>query len=104
MGEPGRFAQDDLRFLSSNITVAVKEMGYDQFATPLLGTRRNEIPIGDAIRGLLEGILDGYERFRAIANSVTDDRERLRRAGQRPLYLVLVESNEDQLREMQDAL
>jgi len=36
-------------------------MGCDQFATPLLGTRRNEVPIGDAIRGLLEGILDGYE-------------------------------------------
>ena len=104
MGEPGRFAQDGLRFLLSNVTVAVKGMGCDQFATPLLGTRRNEVPIGDAIRGLLEGILDGYERFRAIANSVIDDRERLRRAGQRPLYLVLVDSDEDNLREMQDAL
>src|SRR5262249_61630371 len=77
MGEPGRFAQDDLRFLLSNVTVAVKGMGCDHFATPLLGTRRNEVPIGEAIRGLLEGILDGYERFRAIANSVIDNRERL---------------------------
>jgi CHAT domain len=104
MGEPGRFAQDGLRFLSSNITVAVKGLGYDQFATPLLGTRRREIPIGDAVHGVLEGILDGYERFRAIANSLIDDRERFRRAGQQPLYLVLVDPDEGKLREMQNAL
>jgi len=104
MGEPGRFARDDLRLLSCNVTVAVKGMGYDQFATPLLGTRRNEIPIRDAIGGVLEGILDGYERFRAIANSVSDQKERLRRAAQRPLYLVLVDSDERKLQEMQNAL
>ena len=89
MGEPGRFARDDLRLLSCNVTVAVKGMGYDQFATPLLGTRRNEISIRDAVGGVLEGILDGYERFRAIANSMSDQKERLRRAAQRPLSLVL---------------
>jgi hypothetical protein len=104
MGEPGRFARDDLRLLSCNVTVAVKGMGYDQFATPLLGTRRNEIPIRDAIGGVLEGILDGYERFRAIANSVSDQKERLRRAAQRPLSLVLVDADEKKLQEMQNAL
>jgi CHAT domain/Peptidase family C25 len=104
MGEPGRFAQDDLRFLMSNVTVAVKGLGYDQFVTSLLGTRRNEIPIGKAIRGVLEGITDGYERFRAIANALTEDRERFRSAGQRPLYLVLVDSDATALQRMQKAL
>ena len=104
MGEPGRFAQDDLRFLMSNVTVAVKGMGFDQFATTLLGTRRNEMPIGDAVRGVLEGILDGYERFRAIGNAVTVDRERFRQAGQRPLFLVLVGPDDKKVRLMKDAL
>src|SRR5262249_3272114 len=79
-------------------------MGYDQFATPLLGTRRNEIPIRDAIGGVLEGILDGYERFRAVANSVSDQKERLRRAAQRPLSLVLVDADEKKLQEMQSGV
>src|SRR5204862_2932270 len=33
MGEPGRFAPDSLRLLVSNIVVAVKSMGEDEFAS-----------------------------------------------------------------------
>jgi hypothetical protein len=104
MGEPGRFARDDLRFLLSNVTVAVKSMGYDQFATSLIGTRRNELPIEDAVRCVLEGILDGYDRFRAIADVVTDGRERFRQAAKRPLYMVLVDPHEEKVKQIQDAL
>jgi hypothetical protein len=64
MGEPGRFAPDDLRFLMSNVTVAVKTMGHDQFATSLIGTRRHEMSIGDAARGFVEGILENSVRCR----------------------------------------
>jgi len=74
MREPGRFAPDDLRFLMSNVTVAVKTMRHDQFATIFIGMRRHELTIGDAVRGFTEGILDGYARFRAIADVVTDDK------------------------------
>jgi hypothetical protein len=102
MGEPGRFAQDDLRFLLSNITIAVKSMGYDQFASSLIGTRRHELSIEDAVRGFLEGILDGYERFRAIANVVTHNRERLRQAAERPLNLVLVDPDDEKLQRIQN--
>ena len=51
MGEPGRFAADDLRFMISNVTVAVKSMCLDQLATSLFGTRRQELPIEDEVRG-----------------------------------------------------
>ncbi len=67
MGEPGRFAQDSLRFIFSNIFVAIKAMGANEFACSVLGTRRNELPISEAVRGLLQGIGDGYERIKAIA-------------------------------------
>ena len=40
MGEPGRFAQDSLRFIFSNIIVMIKTMGENEFASSLLGTRR----------------------------------------------------------------
>jgi hypothetical protein len=51
MGEPGRFAQDDLRFLLSNITIAVKSLGYDQFASASLALEgknsQSEMPFAD---------------------------------------------------------
>ena len=66
-------------------------MGYDQFASNLIGTLRHELSVGDAVRGVLEGILDGYERFRAITDVVTYNREHLRQAAERPLHLILVD-------------
>jgi hypothetical protein len=94
MGDPGRFAPDDLRFLIYNIVVAVKSLGHDQVALPLIGTRRKEMSVGDAVRGLIEGILDGYERLHAISNVVRDGRDRLREAAERPLYLLLIDPGE----------
>ncbi len=90
MGEPGQFAADDLRYLMSNVTVAVKSMGHDQLSTSLIGTRRNELSFGQAVRGFLEGILDGYERFRVIADAVTYRKEDLQQAVLRPLFISLV--------------
>ena len=69
MGEPGRFAQDSLQFVMSNIVVAIKSMGETEFAIPLLGTRRKELSIAEAVRGFVQGIHDGYERFKAIAEN-----------------------------------
>jgi hypothetical protein len=103
MGEPGRFARDDLRFLVSNIVVAVKGMGHDQFATGLIGTRRRELTAGEAVRGLIDGILDGYERFRAIVDEVTEDQERFQQAAARPLYLIVVDAEEERLKQIWDA-
>jgi CHAT domain/Peptidase family C25 len=103
MGEPGKFAQDDLRFLVSNLIVAVKSMGHNQFATDLIGTRRKELSIGDAVRGLVDGIKDGYERFRAIADVMTDSRERFLQAAGRPLDVVLVDPDQDKLKQIQNA-
>jgi hypothetical protein len=94
MGEPGRFAQDSLRLVMSNIVVTVRSMGEDQFAATLLGTRRKEMSIADALRGFLQGILDGYERLGAIADAVKEDREALRRAASRPLNVLLVHADE----------
>lgn len=90
MGEPGRFAQDSLQFIVANLVVAVKIMGHDEFVSPLIGVRRAELSIADAARSLVEGVRDGYERIRAIANSDTKDREALRNAARRPLAVVLV--------------
>src|SRR5262249_19517480 len=103
MGEPGRFAQDDLRFLLSNVTVAVKGMGYDQFATTLIGTRRRELSVGEAVRGFLEGNLDGCERLRAVANVVAHGQGRLPQTAARALDVVLVDPNADKLKLAEEA-
>ena len=104
MGEPGRFAQDSLQLVMSNIVVAVKSMGEDQFATTLLGTRRKEISIADALRGFLQGLLDGYERLDAIAEAVKEDREALRSAATRPLSVLLVHADERAGKAIEDEL
>jgi hypothetical protein len=95
MGEPGRFAEDGVRFIFSNIILTIKGIGVNEFATPLLGTRRKELTIGDAVRGMLQGIDDGYERVSAIAESVTEDKEIFRAVIRRPLSLILVNDDRD---------
>jgi predicted DNA-binding ArsR family transcriptional regulator len=104
MGEPGRFAQDSLRFVFSNIVVAVKAMGENEFATSLLGTRRNELSIGDAVRGLIQGIHDGYERILAITNDVTEDKESLRSVAEKSLSIRLVHSDRMKLTQIREEL
>jgi hypothetical protein len=103
MGEPGHFAPDDLRFLMSNVTVAVKSLRQHQLSTALIGTRRNELTIEHAVRGLLEGILDGYERFRAIVEEVRDNKAPLREADEHPLFVALVEGNQEKAARIQEA-
>jgi hypothetical protein len=104
MGEPGRFAQDSLQFIFSNIVVAIKAMGESEFATMLIGTRRNELSIGEAVRGLVQGIQDGYERILAITEDVTEDRDSLRSVAQLPLSITLVHANAAKLKLINDEL
>ena len=104
MGEPGRFAQDAVQFIFSNIVVTIKAIGATEFATPLLGTRRNELAIGDAVRGLVQGIADGYERVIAIANSVTEQKEGFRAVAQEPLSVLIVHDNEQKILQIQAEL
>jgi hypothetical protein len=103
MGEPGRFATDDLRYLMSNVTVAVKSIGHNQLSTTLIGTRWNELPIEHTVHGWLEGILDGYERFRVIADVETDRKERFQEAARQPLFIVLVERDEEKATRIYEA-
>ena len=93
MGQPGDFAADDLRYLMSNVTVAVKSMRQDGFSTMLIGTRRNELTIGQAVRGFLQGIVDGYARFRVIADAVTFHRDLMRESAENSLRISLVEGD-----------
>jgi hypothetical protein len=62
-GEPGRFTRDALRFLMTNVTLAVKALGMDELSAPLLGFSRGELPLNAIVRGMLEGVADGLDRF-----------------------------------------
>ncbi len=104
MGEPGSFAADDLRYLMSNVTVAVKSMGHHELSMPLIGTRRNELPVGQAVHGLLLGILDGYERFRAIADTLTFDKKRFLEAADQSLRISLVTGDKAKAKQILEAL
>jgi hypothetical protein len=103
MGEPGRFARDSVRFIFSNIIVTIKAIGISEFASPLLGTRRKELPIPDAARGFVQGIADGYERASAIAESVTEDKESFRKVIRQPLTITLVHDDAQKVQQMQEA-
>jgi hypothetical protein len=103
MGEPSRFAVDDLQFAMSNVTVAVKHMGYDRVVTVLPGTRRNELPVGEAVQGFIRGIQDGYNQFSAIVDVARQERQRLQQAASAPLHVMLVESDRTRLTEIEKA-
>jgi hypothetical protein len=104
MGEPGRFAGDDLRFLMCNVTIAVKAMGFDEFAIGLIGTRRKELGIADAVRSFLQGIVDGYERLCAIAGAVRESSNKLLEAAKRPLTVHLVDPDENAVKRIHAVL
>lgn len=104
MGAPGHFAKDDLRFLVSNITVAVKALRCDQVATTLIGTRRKEMPVDEAVVGFLQGIIDGYARFHAIAQAVTTTRDLFVQAAKRPLNVMIVEEDGKRLDDIENAI
>ena len=97
MGEPGRFAQDSLQFIMSNVIVAIKAMGETEFAIPLLGIRRKELAIGQAVRGFIQGIDDGYERFKAIAENATLLKRGLLLLAHQPISILLVHPDADKL-------
>jgi CHAT domain len=104
MGEPGNFAADDLRYLMSNVTVAIKSMGHQHLTMTLIGTRRNELSVGQAVHGLLVGILDGCERFRAIADTLTYDRARFLEAADQSLFISLVSNDKEKAERILGAL
>ena len=104
MGEPGRFAQDSLQFVISNIVVALRTLGETEFASPLLGTRRNELPIGQAVRSFVQGVSDGYDRIKAIVENITVDKEALRTIAREPLSIMLVQADERKLQQIEQEL
>jgi hypothetical protein len=63
LGEPGRFNREGLRFLMTNVTLAVVNLGCGKLSAPLLGFSRGEIPLESVLRGTLEGISDALARF-----------------------------------------
>lgn len=63
LGEPGHFSRDGLRYLMTNVALAVKTLGHDEMSTPLLGFSRGELPLDGIVRGMLEGIADALERL-----------------------------------------
>lgn len=65
MGEFGQFERDDLRFLMTNVVLAVVNTGHMRFGTVLIGASRDDLPVDNAVRSLLEGVCDAFERLPA---------------------------------------
>lgn len=80
MGEFGRFSREDLRYLTMNATLGVLGLGYDTFATVLIGASIDAFSVERAIRSIWFGISDAVERLR--------DEDHVKK-----ISLVLVESN-----------
>jgi hypothetical protein len=82
MGEPGHLGRDDLRFLWTNVTLAVSALEQDEFSTTLMGSRRGEMPLHAAVLALLQGMADGLSH--------------LPEPEHRPLKIAVVEADDDQ--------
>jgi hypothetical protein len=90
LGEPGRFNREGLRYLLTNITLAVVALGYGKLSLPPLGFSRREILLENVLRGTLEGISEALDRF--------DDR------ADRRLVLRLIHAESDKAKQMYTSL
>jgi pimeloyl-ACP methyl ester carboxylesterase len=87
MGEFGRFSREDLRYLMMNTTLAILGLGYDTFATVLVGASIDAFSVERALRSIWLGVSDAVDRLR--------EDEQLKK-----LTLVLVESNESRQKQL----
>jgi hypothetical protein len=95
MGEPGDFAADDLRYLMTNVTVAIKSMHRESASAPLIGYRRGEMSVELAARAFIEGVDEGYHHCRSMIENLGDDRARFLASFFGDLKIVLVEPDRD---------
>jgi pimeloyl-ACP methyl ester carboxylesterase len=63
MGEAGRFARNDLRYLMTNVAYAVATLGVERFASVLIGSGAGNLPRESALRAMLNGIVDALKRL-----------------------------------------
>lgn len=61
MGEVGEFGPDELRLLMTNITMSLAIMGYDEFATVLIGVGNRSLSHGVALPQWMQGIVEGLQ-------------------------------------------
>jgi hypothetical protein len=104
MGEPSRFVVDDLQFAMSNVTLALKDMGYDHLAMVLPGMRRHELAIDDAVRGVIRGIRDGYHQLNAVSDVMREERACVELPAAGRLHVMLVEPDPKRLKKIEQAL
>ncbi len=90
MGEFNQFSRDDLRYLIMNATLAVLTLGYNRFATVMVGTGSNNLSIERAVRSILAGVGDALDRQPY--------------KGKKPFTLILVESRESRRALINEAL
>ncbi len=63
MGEYGRFNREDLNLLFANVTYAVTALGWQEFATVIVGSGEGNLSLDQAIEGLLEGVGSALRRL-----------------------------------------
>ncbi len=66
MGEEGRFTKDDLRYLMTNVTLAVSALRLDSFAMVVVGSGKGNLSKERAIVSIIEGVADALRRFSEV--------------------------------------
>jgi hypothetical protein len=102
LGEPGQLSPDDVRFLISNVTTAVKQMGFSTFATSLIGTRRRELSILEAARSVVDGILDAHRRLEALAQ-ISKSNYSINYSSENNFNIIVVDNDKQKLVKMRNA-
>jgi len=92
MGEEGKFALDDLRYLMTNVAYSVSALGEDTFASVIIGSGKGNLSKRQAIRGILEGLRDALHRLPKKAGIVQVKK------------LILVEYSEEYYKSILDIL
>ncbi len=64
MGEYGRFNREDVDLLFANVTYGVTALGWQTFATVVVGSGEGNLSLEQAIEGMLEGVASALRRIK----------------------------------------
>jgi pimeloyl-ACP methyl ester carboxylesterase len=83
MGEYGRFNREDLDLLFANVTYGVTALGWNEFATVIVGSGEGNLSLEQSIEGMLEGVGSAIRRLRGegclqILRVVEHDKDRFK--------------------------
>ena len=72
MGEYGKFNYESLCYLAMNVAYGVGGLGYDRYASVLIGSGEGGLPVGEVVKGMLSGVCDALHHLKEDGRAISE--------------------------------